>query len=167
MKAAVTNDLKVTSTWVTHGSRNLSTDALAVECHWASHVCLHLTLQAAQRSFLDRAIQLSVSPGRSRHTLTRCSLYAKNWTMATPITMRSDRKDTYVPGCPFFRLTLPQRALAPHTFKCWWEFTENIEDLHGLRTRMLAQLPSTGTHYSDMDTDHEQVSSNDEIRHFL
>ena len=30
-----------------------------------------------------------------------------------------------------------------------------------MRTRMLAQQPAPGTNPSDMDTDHEQVSSND------
>ena len=110
----------VASTWIKHGSRNLTADTLKVERHWASHVCFDLTLHAAQQSFLDRANELAVSPARSGHTLKRCSLYANNWNMATPVTMRSDRKDMYVPGCPFFRLAIPQRAMALHSYKCWW-----------------------------------------------
>lgn len=75
--------------------------------------------------------------------------------------MRSDR-NLHVLACPYFRLVISHRAMAPHTYKCWWESTEAMEDLTSFRARMLAELPSKGDAPVDIETDHEQVSDNED-----
>jgi hypothetical protein len=161
MMHAVTSDLNITRDGILHGSSTLDEDTLRLERHWASHTCLFLVLSRTHEAFLDKGRELCIKPARSNHTLTRASLYAENWRMATPTTMRGD-SNSYVPACPYFRLTIPQRAMAPHTFKCWWEKTEALEDLTALRVRMINELPPKGDAAVDIETDHEQVTDNEE-----
>jgi hypothetical protein len=161
MMNAIMSDLHITKDGILNGSKTLDADTLRVERHWASHTCLRLVLSRTHRTFLDKGTEVCIIPARSNHTLTRASLYAANWRMATPTTMRGDH-NVYVPACPYFRLAIPHRAMAPHTFKCWWESTEAMEDLTGLRARMLAELPSKGDAPVDFETDHEQLTDNED-----
>jgi hypothetical protein len=87
LDASIADDIAHTTHWIKTFSNSLPEDIQDVERHWGTHMSLRHTLDLAHRAFVQKTLDLTMSPTKSAYTMRRVSLCEELWKMPTPESM--------------------------------------------------------------------------------